>query len=329
MLHMRRRDILAFIAGVTAARPLAARAQQKAMPVIGYLGSSSPGEIAPLLTAFRQGLSEMGYEERQNLAIDFRWAEDQYDRLPALAADLAGRRVDVIVATSMPSAKAAKGATSTVPIVFETGIDPVAAGLVASLARPGGNITGVSMLTAPLMSKRFELLSELVPQAKVIGLLVNPTTTNAEPMIGDAQETARTMGIRLEILKAGIESEIDTVFRTLVHLQTSALVIAPDPFFFRQRRQIIERASRDAIPTIYTSRELAAEGGLISYGADLKAAYRQLGIYAGKTLKGTKPADLPVEQPTKFELVINLKTAKALGLTVPQTLLARADEVIE
>jgi len=326
---MRRRDILAFIAGVTAARPLAARAQQKAMPVIGYLGSSSPGEIAPLLTAFRQGLSEMGYEERQNLAIDFRWAEDQYDRLPALAADLVGRRIDVIVATSMPSAKAAKGATSTVPIVFETGIDPVAAGLVASLARPGGNITGVSMLTAPLMSKRFELLSELVPQAKMIGLLVNPTTTNAEPMIGDAQETARTMGIRLEILKAGIESEIDTAFRTLVHLQTSALVIAPDPFFFRQRRQIIERASRDAIPTIYTSRELAAEGGLISYGADLKAAYRQLGIYAGRTLKGTKPADLPVEQPTKFELVINLKTAKSLGLTVPRSLLARADEVIE
>lgn len=281
---MERRSFIVLLT-CAGARPLVASAQ-KITPVIGYLGSSSPDAVALSLTAFREGLKEMGYEEPQSVTIDFRWAENQYDRLPALAADLVNRRVDVIAATSMPSAMAAKRATSTIPIIFETGIDPVATGLVASLARPGGNLTGVAMLTAPLMSKRLELLSELVPQARAIGLLVNPTTTNAELMIGDAQETARTMRVRLDILKAGTESEIDTAFATLANLKTGALVVAPDPLFFQRSRQIIERAARDAIPTIYFLRELAAEGGLISYGADLNAAYRQLGVYTGKTLKG-------------------------------------------
>jgi putative ABC transport system substrate-binding protein len=277
----------------------------------------------------RQGLKDIGYEEGQNLTIDFRWAEDQYDRLPALAADLVGRRVDVIAATGTPSAMAAKRATSTIPIVFETGLDPVAGGLVANLARPGGNVTGVAMLTAPLMPKRFELIAELVPQARTIGLLVNPATTNAELMISEAQEAAHTMQVRLVIVKAAMESEIDEAFTTLLQLQAGALVVAPDPLFTGQREQIVKRASRDAIPTIYFARELAAAGGLISYGADLNTAFRRLGVYAGKTLKGAKPTDLPVEQPTKFELVINLKTAKALGLTIPISMLARADEVIE
>jgi putative ABC transport system substrate-binding protein len=312
-----------------AAWPLAAAAQQKAMPVLGFLSSASPGGYAPLVAAMRQGLKDMGYEEGQNLTIDFHWAENQNDRLPGLAADLVDRRVDVIAATSMPAAKAAKGATSTIPIVFETGLDPVAAGLVANLARPGGNITGVAMLTAPLMSKRFELLTELVPQASVIGLLVNPATTNAEPMISEAQKVAHTMRVRLEIVKAAKESEIDGAFMTLLQLQAGALVVAPDPLFTGQRERIVERASHHAIPTIYFARELAAAGGLISYGADLNAAFRRLGVYAGKTLKGAKPADLPVEQPTKFELVVNLKTAKTLNLTIPSSVLARADEVIE
>lgn len=325
---MERRSFLAALS-CAAIWPLAANAQQKAMPVIGYLGSASPDPIATLLAAFHEGLSETGYVEGQNLAIDYRWAEHRYERLPALAADLVSRRVDVIAATSMPSAMAAKGATTTIPIVFETGIDPVGAGLVASLARPGGNLTGVAMLTAPLMSKRFELLSELVPQVEVIGLLVNPTSANAEPMTTDAQEAAHIKGVRLEILNVGTESDIDAAFTRLARLRTGALVVAPDPLFFSERERIVERASRDAIPTIYFARELAAAGGLISYGADLKAAYRRLGVYAGKILKGAKPAELPVEQPTKFELVINLKTAKAQRLAVPQSLLARADEVIE
>jgi putative tryptophan/tyrosine transport system substrate-binding protein len=329
-LLMRRRDLAASLAATAAAWPRPGYAQQKAMPVIGFLSSVSPGPLASSVAAFRHGLSETNYIEGQNVAIEYRWAEGHYDRLPALAADLVGRNVDVIAADTVPSARAAKSATSTIPIVFAGGIDPVAAGLVASLARPGGNLTGVTFMMTELLPKRFELLSELVPQAGVIVLLVNPNNPNTtEPMMRDVPEAARAKGLRLQILKASSESEIDTAFPTLGRLHAGALIVGADAFFFNRRDQLVALASRHAVPTIYDAREFTAAGGLISYGASLTAAYRQLGVYVGKILNGAKPADLPVQQPTTFELVINLKTAKALGLTVPQSILARADEVIE
>jgi putative tryptophan/tyrosine transport system substrate-binding protein len=283
------------------------------------------------MAAFRQGLSEAGYVGGQNLAIEYRAAaEGHYDRLPALAAELVSRKVDLIVASgAIPAAHAAKNATSTIPIVFRVGSDPVAAGLVASLARPDGNLTGVSILAGELTPKRLELLSELVPQAKVIALLGNPNNPGNEPMIRNMQEAARSKGVQLPILKADTESEIDAAFASLVQLHAGALVVGADPFLSSRREQLVALASRHAVPAIYAWREFVAAGGLISYGASLTAAYRQVGIYAGKILKGAKPADLPVEQPTKFELVINLKTAQALGLTVPPSLIAIADEVIE
>jgi putative ABC transport system substrate-binding protein len=327
---MRRRDFITLIAGAVALRPLVARAQQKAMPVIGFLSGSSAGPNAPFVAAFRQGLSETGYVEGQNLAVEYRWADGRYDRLPVMAADLVGHKVDLIAASGgPPSALAAKSATSTIPIVFVGGDDPVATGLVVSLARPGGNLTGVSMLTTELNSKRFELLSELVPQAGVIALLVNPNNSITERIIRDVQDAARAKGVHLLILKARTEGEIDAAFTTLVQLHADALMVGSDAFFTSRREQIVALVSRHAVPTIYEWREYAAAGGLISYGTSVTAVYRQLGIYAGKILKGAKPADLPVQQPTTFELVINLKTAKALGLTIPQSLLARADEVIE
>ena len=326
---MRRRKFVALLGGV-AAWPFAARAQQKAMPVIGVLSTGSPGVSSELFMAFRQGLSEAGYVEGQNLAIEYRWAEGNYDRLPALAADLVGRKVDLIMASSPPSALAAKSATSTIPIVFRGGGDPVGGGLVASLARPGGNLTGVSFVPNELTAKRLELLSELVPQAGVIALLVNPTSgANTERVIRDVQEAARTKGLQLHVLKASSESEIDTAFASLVQLHAGALVVGADPFLSGRREQLVALASRHAVPAIYAWREFAASGGLISYGASLTAAYRLVGTYAGKVLKGAKPADLPVQQPTTFELVINRKAAKALGLEVPPALVARADEVIE
>jgi putative ABC transport system substrate-binding protein len=324
---MNRRELILLLGGAAIA-PRALRAQQKAMPVIGFLGATSPGPGLSFLTAFQQGLSEAGFVEGKNVAIEYRWAEGHYDRLPAFAADLVDHKVDVLVAASPPSALAAKGATSTIPIVFIVG-DPVGAGLVASLARPADNLTGVSILAVELMGKRLELLSELVPQARVTALLVNPNNAAAEPAIGNTQEAAGAKGVQLRILKASTESEIDGAFATLVQLHADALLILPDPSFLSRREQIVAMAARYAVPTIYDWREFAAAGGLITYGPSFTAAYRLAGNYAGKILKGAKPADLPVQQPTTFELVVNLKTAQELGLTIPPSILARADEVIE
>jgi len=296
--------------------------------VVGFLNSTSLEGWAPFVAAFRQGLKETGYVEGQNVAIEYRWAEGHYDQLPALAADLVSLKVDLIMAQSPPSALAAKSATSTIPIVFRGGADPVGDGLVASLARPGGNLTGVS-IADDLTAKRFELLSELVPRAEVIALLVNPNNATAERVIRDVQKAARAKGLQLHVLKASSESEIDTAFATLVQVHAGALVVAADPFLSSRREQLVMLASRRAVPSIYAWREFAASGGLISYGPSLISAFRLVGVYAGKVLKGAKPADLPVQQSTTFELVINLKTAKALGLTVPRSMLTRADEVIE
>jgi putative ABC transport system substrate-binding protein len=326
---MKRRELMLLLLGaMTAAGGL--RAQQKGMPVIGFLSSRSPGEAAAIIAAFRQGLAETGYVEGHNLAIETRWAEGHYDRLPALAADLVGRKVEMIAATGGPvPVRAAKSATSTIPIVFTTGDDPVATGLVASLARPGGNLTGFSILVGELLPKRLELLSELVPRGGVFALLANPNPANTERDIRDAQEAARAKGVQLHLLKASTENEIDVAFTSLLQLHANALVVQADPFFDGRREQLVALASRHAVPAIYAWREFAAAGGLISYGPSITAVYREAGIYAGRILRGAKPADLPVQQPTTFELVVNLKTAQALGLTVPPSILARADEVIE
>jgi putative tryptophan/tyrosine transport system substrate-binding protein len=324
-----RRELLLLVGGALTV-VLPAQAQQKAMPVIGFLGATSPGPFAARVAAFLQGLNETDYVEGQNVRIEYRWAEGDYDRLPALAADLVGRKVNLIVAAGgFAAALAAKSATSTTPIVFTGVSDPVAVGLVASLARPGGNITGFSGMTAELMPKRLELLSELVPQADVIALLVNPNDAIAERMIRDVQEAASAKGMQLHVLKAASEGEIETAVASLVQLHAGGLLVGPDAFFFSRREQLVALVSRQGVPASYQGREFAAAGGLISYGTSFTAVYRQVGVYVGKVLKGAKPADLPVQQPTIFELVINLKTAKALGLTVPPSILARADEVIE
>jgi putative tryptophan/tyrosine transport system substrate-binding protein len=322
---MKRRDFITFLGGA-AAWPRALRAQQK-VPVIGVIGSPSPGAVAADIAAFHEGLSEAGYVEGLNVAIEYRWAEGRLDQLPALAADLVARKVDVIAALAgTPPALAAKGATSTIPIVFSMG-DPVGLGLVASLARPGGNLTGVSSLD--LSPKRIEMVSELVPGAKVIALLVNPNNAIAASTIQNSQEAARTKGVELLVLKASTESEIDAAFATLSQARAGALMQPSDVLFNNRLDQLVALASRHAVPTIYDWREYPAAGGLISYGPSRTGLWRQVGIYVGKILKGAKPADLPVEQPTRFELVVNLNTAKALGLTVPPSILARADEVIE
>lgn len=326
---MRRREFVALIGGAMAAWPVTARGQHKATPVIGILGSGSPNDSRVSMDAFRQALSEAGYVEGRNLVIEYRWAEGNYDRLPALAADLVGRKVDLIMASSPPAAQAAKGATSTIPIVFRGGADPVGTGLVASLAHPGGNLTGVSFVPDELASKRLELLCDLVPKAQVIALLTNPYNATAERASRDVEDAARRKGLQLHILKAGSDSEIDTAFASLSQLHADALVVAADPFLSGRRERIVPLASRHEIPAIYAWREFAQIGGLMSYGSSLVAAYRLVGVYAVKVLKGAKPSDLPVEQPTKYELVINFKSARALGLTVPPSLLARADEVIE
>ena len=319
------------LGGSVAAWPLAGRAKQKAMPVIGYLSSGLINPNSPFVAAFRQGLSETGYVEGQNVAIEYRGAEGHYDRLPALAADLVSRKVDLIMTGggSIVSPRAAKNATSTIPIVFTSGGDPVGEGLVASLARPGGNLTGVSFLTAELLPKLAELLSELVPQARVMALLVNPDNPNTQRNIGDAQEAARAKGVQLHVLKAATEGEIDAAFASLVQLHVGGLVLGGDTFLSSRSEQLLALASRHTVPAIYWRRDFAEAGGLVSYGPSRTAIERLAGTYAGKILKGAKPADLPVEQPTTFELVVNLNTAKALGLTVPHSILARADEVIE
>ncbi len=326
---MRRRNLVALVTGATIAWPLAVRAQPL-MPVIGYLSNGSPeSDNAIRLTAFRQGLNETGYVEGQNVAIEYRWARGQNDRLPALAADLVGRRVIVIVAGGAPPALAAKAATSAIPIVFNVG-DPIEFGLVASLNRPGGNLTGVANLTAELAAKRLDLLHELLPTAAVVAVLVNPTNpANAESETRNLRDAAPSLGLKLHILRASTVSEIDEAFGTLVEFRVGALVVSGDQLFTNRREQIVALAARHGVPAIYNWREFAAAGGLMSYGNDLADSYRQAGIYTGKILKGAKPADLPVQQAVKVELVINLKTAKALGLTVPLTLLGRANEVIE
>jgi putative ABC transport system substrate-binding protein len=327
---MKRRELMFLLLGGAVATARTARAQQKVMPVIGFFSARPAGVSAPLVAAFRQGLSEAGYTEGQNVAIEYRWADGRYDRLPALAADLVGRKVDVIVASGgPPSARAAQIATATIPITFVVGTDPVELGLVASLARPGGNLTGVSMQMTELNAKRLELLSELVPQARVIALLVNPNYPGAEGIMREVQEAARATGVQILILKARTEGEIDAAFTILVQRHVVALVVGNDSFFDSRIEQFVALAGRDAVSAIYDQREFPDSGGLMSYGTSLTSVYRQLGIYAGKILSGAKPADLPVQQPTRFELVLNMKTAKALGLTVPQSILARADEVIE
>jgi putative tryptophan/tyrosine transport system substrate-binding protein len=329
MSGMRRRDFVSLIGGA-AAWPLAARAQQPAMPVIGYLSSRSPDDTRHLLAAFLRGLNEAGYVEGQNVTIEYRWALGQYDRLPALAAELVRRPVAVITTTGdEPAALAAKAATSTIPIVFLIGGDPVALGLAASYKRPGGNATGMNILTATLEAKRLGLLHELVPQAATIGVLLNPKFQPADSQLRDLQQAAPAIGLQIQVLRASTDSELDAAFETATQQRIAALAVTADPFFDTRRDKLVALAASHAVPTIYQFREYAVAGGLMSYGNDSIDVYRQAGVYTGRILKGANPADLPVMQPTKFEFVINLKAAKALGLTLPSGLLSIVDEVIE
>ena len=324
-----RRELLAALGGAVAAWPLAARAQQPPMPVIGFLNAASPDTTADRLSRFHQGLKDTGYVEGENVAIEYRWAQGQLDRLPALGAELVRRQVAVIAAFGDIAAVAAKAATTAIPIVFGVSENPVKAGLVASLNRPGSNATGINFLGAELGSKQLGLLHELVPAAVRVGLLVNPRVPQTETVTRDVAAAASAIGLQIDVVEASESREIEAAFRTLVRNRADALVIGADPFFASRRLQLATLATRHAIPAIFNIREYAEAGGLMSYGTSLIETYRQVGIYTGKILKGAKPADLPVEQSSKFELIINLPTARALGLEVPPTLLARADEVIE
>jgi putative ABC transport system substrate-binding protein len=327
---MRRRNFIAGLVSTTATWPLVGRAQQGAMPVIGFVNAASAKGYAPLLSAFLKGLSEAGFVDGRNVSIEYRWAEGRVDQLPAMVADLVHRRVAVIAATGTPAALAAKAATTTIPTVFETAADPVKVGLVASLNQPGGNVTGVTSLLVVVGSKRLELLHELVPTARVMALLVNPANpTLAEINSKEMQAAAHTLGLELHVLNASTEGDFDVVFTKLLQLSAGGLVISPDPFFTSRSEQLAALTIRHAVPTIHYNPEFAAAGGLLSYGAGSADAYRQAGNYTGRVLRGEKPADLPVQQATKVELHINLKTAKALGITFPESILQRADEVIE
>jgi putative tryptophan/tyrosine transport system substrate-binding protein len=330
MAHLRRREFITLLGGAAAAWPVAASTQQLAMPVIGVISSGSRDTYSELLAAFRQGLNEAGYVEGQTVAIDSQWADGQFDRLPRLADALVQRRVAVIVATGGSSSRAAKAASRTIPIVFLSQGDPIDAGLVASFNRPGGNATGMALLTGPLVAKRLEIVLQLAPAGAPVGYLTNPGALGIVAEISrEVQAAAQGIGQRLIIVNASTQHDMAAAFDALVEQRAGALIVATDPYLFGRRDQIIALAARHSLPTIYDRREFAAAGGLITYGTHLADAYRQIGIYAGRILKGEKPADLPVIQPTKFELVINLKTAKALGLGLPPTLLALADEVIE
>jgi putative tryptophan/tyrosine transport system substrate-binding protein len=327
---VRRRVFITLVGGAAAGWPLAARAQQSAMPVIGYLGFGSPEGFATRRAAFRQGLQETGYREGENVKIEYRWAKGQNDQLPGLAADLVRHQVNVIATPgSANAARAAKSATATIPIVFETGVDPVATGLVASLNRPNGNITGVSSLNVQVGQKRLEVLHQLLPTTTVVAALVNPTNMNTEVVAEDLQAAAKSLGLRLHILHASSQSDFDVIFLKLPQLGADALIVNPDPFFIGESGQLVALTLRERVPTLFFSRDFVAAGGLLSYGGSVAESHRQAGIYTGRILKGAKPADLPIQQVTKFELVINLKTAKTLGLTVPQDLIVAADEVIE
>jgi putative ABC transport system substrate-binding protein len=329
-MMVRRRDFITLLGGAAAAWSVAARAQQPAMPVIGFLNGASPEGYAPYVAGFRQGLRDAGYTEGQNVAIEYRWAEGQYDRLGAMAADLVRRQVAVIVATSTPAAIVAKVATTTIPVVFTTSSDPVQLGLVASLARPGGNVTGVTQLNVEVAPKRLEILHELVPSATIVAALINPTIpVIAQTLASDLQAAARTLRLQLHVLHASSEREIDDAFASLARLRAGGLVIGSDAYFNSRMEQLATLSLRHAVPAIFQYREFAAAGGLMSYAGSIADSYRRAGTYAGRILKGDKPADLPVQQATRVELIINTKTAKALGLTVPLTLLATADEVIE
>ena len=327
---MRRRELMTLLGGAAVAWPFAARAQQPPIPVIGFLHPTSPGGNAHRLAAFRQGLAETGFVEGRSIVIEYRWAEGRFDRLPALAAELVDRRVAVIFASpSITAILAAKTATTTIPIVFMTGSDPVKAGLVASLNLPGGNLTGVSTITVELGAKRMELLHELVPKATMIGVLLNPDSPSAESQTKDAQASARRLGLQLHVQNARREQDFEPAFAFFAQKQVGALFFGVDSFFTSQRDRIVALAERHALPTSFGVREFIEAGGLMSYGPSFAHAYRQAGNYVGQVLKGAKPGNLPVQQPTKFELVINLKTAKALGITIPESIMLRADEAIE